>query len=56
MHSESSPEDLAQARHYPNARARRSDFLVHVVGLTLAITGGAVMLGFAISTGRAGPD
>lgn len=40
--------------HYPTESAKISDFIVHVVGLTLAIAGGAVMLGFAVTTGRAG--
>ncbi len=41
-------------RHYPTRAARTADLIVHVVGLTLAITGGAILLGFAIATGRAG--
>ncbi len=49
--------DIAQhykARHYPTDAARTADLIVHVVGLTLAIVGGAVILGFAIASGRPG--
>lgn len=41
-------------RHYPTSSAKLADFVVHVIGLTLAIAGGGVMLGFAIATGRGG--
>jgi len=42
-----------RVRHYPSDAAKLADLIVHVVGLTLAITGGGIMLGFAIATGRA---
>lgn len=40
--------------HYPTDAARQSDLIVHVVGLTLAIMGGAVLLGFALATSNPG--
>ena len=42
----SSPEP-----HYPSLNAKIADLIVHVVGLTLAITGGGLMLGLAIAKG-----
>ena len=37
--------DQADAlRHYPTPGARRADFVIHVIGLFLAVLGGAVML------------
>lgn len=44
----------ALKHHYPNEAARMADLIVHVVGLTLAIAGGAVLLGFAIASGEIG--
>lgn len=41
-------------RHYPSNAARMADLIVHVVGLTLAVAGGAVLLGFAISSSKPG--
>ncbi|NNE56618.1 MAG: hemolysin III family protein [Hellea sp.] len=41
-------------RHYPTDAARTADLLVHVIGLTLAFTGGGIILGFAIKTGNPG--
>src|SRR5260221_13982751 len=38
-------------RHYPTAAAKCADLVVHVVGLTLALVGGIVLLAMA---GRAG--
>lgn len=43
-----------KARHYPTDAARTADLIVHIVGLTLAIVGGAVLLGFAMASGRPG--
>ena len=43
-----------KAKHYPNAAARMSDLVVHIVGLTLAVVGAGVLLGFSIATGRPG--
>ena len=37
--------DQAEApRHYPTPGARRADFVIHVIGLSLAVLGGVVML------------
>jgi hemolysin III len=35
-------------RHYPTAAAKCADLVVHIVGLTLALVGGSVLLAFAI--------
>lgn len=35
-------------RHYPTAAAKCADLVVHIVGLTLALIGGSVLLTFAI--------
>ncbi|MFC3069539.1 PAQR family membrane homeostasis protein TrhA [Phenylobacterium soli] len=35
-------------RHYPTPAAKCADLVVHVVGLTLALVGGSVLLGLAI--------
>jgi len=40
-------------RHYPTSHAKVADLVVHVVGLTLSIIGGGIMLGLAISRGDA---
>ena len=40
--------------HYPNDRAMIADLVVHVVGLTLALAGGGLMLGLAIAKGGGG--
>ena len=46
--------DQAEAPcHYPTPAAKRADFVVHVVGLALAVLGGAVMLSLSID-GEAG--
>jgi hemolysin III len=36
-------------RHYPTSAAKCADLVVHVVGLTLALAGGGVLLGLAIA-------
>ena len=41
-------------RHYPSQAARMADLVVHIIGLTLAVIGGGVLLGFAIATGKIG--
>lgn len=41
-------------RHYPNVAAKIADLVVHVVGLTLAITGSGLLLGLAIAKGGGG--
>ena len=38
-------------RHYPTAAAKCADLVVHVVGLTLALVGGIVLLTFAVRAG-----
>lgn len=40
--------------HYPTAWARRADLIVHLTGLTLALFGGGVALGLAVSQGLLG--
>jgi hemolysin III len=42
------------ARHYPSLGARRADFVVHIVGLCLALFGGGMALGLAVSHGLLG--
>ena len=54
MHSENSHAEMAKARHYPTEGARRADLVVHIIGLTLAVAGSGVMLGFAIAKGGPG--
>jgi len=39
-------------RHYPTSHAKVADLVVHVVGLTLSIIGGGIMLGLAIAKGN----
>lgn len=38
-------------RHYPTSAAKIADLIVHVIGLTLALTGSGLMLGLAIAKG-----
>jgi hemolysin III len=38
-------------RHYPTPAAKCADLVVHVVGLTLALVGGIVLLTFAVQAG-----
>lgn len=38
-------------RHYPTPAAKCADLVVHVVGLTLALVGGIVLLAFAVTAG-----
>lgn len=38
-------------RHYPTPAAKCADLVVHVVGLTLALVGGVVLLTFAVQAG-----
>ncbi|GIU66130.1 PAQR family membrane homeostasis protein TrhA [Candidatus Phycosocius spiralis] len=40
--------------HYPSLWARRADLIVHVAGLTLALFGGGLALGLAVSHGMIG--
>jgi len=42
---------MTDAPHYPTPGARRADLVVHIVGLTFALVGGAVMLGLAFGFG-----
>lgn len=39
-------------RHYPTPAAKCADLVVHVVGLTLSLVGGIVLLAMAVSAGR----
>jgi hemolysin III len=39
------------APHYPTSAAKCADLVVHVVGLTLALVGGVVLLAFAVRAG-----
>jgi hemolysin III len=41
-----------QPRHYPTPAAKCADLVVHVVGLTLALVGGIVLLALAVGAGR----
>jgi len=48
-----SSSDLAERpRHYPSEAAKYADLIVHVVGLTLALVGGIVLLTLAVLSGR----
>jgi hemolysin III len=38
-------------RHYPTSAAKCADLVVHIVGLTLALVGGIVLLVFAVRAG-----
>jgi hemolysin III len=40
------------APHYPSTAARRADFVVHLIGLTLFTLGGATLIGVALGFGR----
>lgn len=40
--------------HYPSIWARRADLIVHIVGLGLALFGGGMALGLAVSHGMVG--
>jgi hemolysin III len=40
--------------HYPSTAEKLADWWVHAVGLTGAAVGGAVLLGLAVASGRAG--
>ena len=42
------------AMHYPTPWARHADLIVHIVGLSLALFGGGVALGLAVSHGLLG--
>ena len=41
-------DQVDKTMHYPTAAARRADFVIHVVGLVLAVVGGAVMLALSV--------
>ena len=43
--------DLKPPRHYPTSAAKCADLVVHVVGLTLALVGGIVLLVTAVRAG-----
>lgn len=44
----------ADLDHYPSVWARRADLIVHLAGLTLALFGGGLALGLAVSHGMLG--
>lgn len=44
----------ADLDHYPSVWARRADLIVHLAGLTLALFGGGLALGLAVSNGMLG--
>jgi hemolysin III len=48
----SEPQILKPPRHYPTPAAKCADLVVHVVGLTLALVGGIVLLTLAVKAGR----
>ena len=39
-------------RHYPTPAAKCADLVVHIVGLTLALVGGIVLLALAVTAGK----
>jgi hemolysin III len=45
---------MQSSDHYPSLWARRADLIVHVSGLTLALFGGGLALGLAVSNGMIG--
>ncbi len=45
------PDTPKPPRHYPTPAAKCADLVVHVVGLTLALVGGIVLLSFAVKAG-----
>lgn len=45
------PPALKPPRHYPTPAAKCADLVVHVIGLTLALVGGIVLLAFAVRAG-----
>ncbi|MFY7759872.1 PAQR family membrane homeostasis protein TrhA [Aquidulcibacter sp.] len=45
---------IADLDHYPSVWARRADLIVHLAGLTLALFGGGLALGLAVSNGMLG--
>jgi len=47
-------EMVADLDHYPSVWARRADLIVHIAGLTLALFGGGLALGLAVSNGMLG--
>ncbi len=45
------PPAIKPPRHYPTSAAKCADLVVHVVGLTLALVGGIVLLALAVRAG-----
>ena len=45
------PPTLKPPRHYPTSAAKCADLVVHIVGLTLALVGGIVLLALAVRAG-----
>jgi hemolysin III len=48
------PSAMNPPRHYPTSAAKCADLVVHVVGLTLALIGGVVLLVLAVRAGSIG--
>ena len=46
--------DAPLPRHYPSPAARIADLVVHIVGLTLALFGGGMLLGLSVARGDVG--
>src|SRR3954470_18789943 len=44
-------EPAKPPRHYPTSAAKCADLVVHIVGLTLALVGGIVLLALAVRAG-----
>ena len=51
MNPATRPSNPRLPRHYPTAAAKCADLTVHVVGLTLALVGGVVLLVLAVQAG-----
>ena len=45
------PGPAKPPRHYPTSAAKCADLVVHIVGLTLALVGGVVLLALAVKAG-----
>jgi hemolysin III len=45
------PPAMKPPRHYPTSAAKCADLVVHIVGLTLALLGGVVLLALAVRAG-----
>jgi hemolysin III len=45
------PDTIKPPRHYPTPAAKCADLVVHIVGLTLALVGGIILLTLAVRAG-----